>query len=193
MIVLIEGCGSNIASVKFALQRLGHTAIISADPKIIQRASHVILPGVGTAHHAMMQLKNNGLTSVITSLTQPVLGICLGMQLLFTRSEEGDTKTLGIFPGVVKRFTAKPPLTIPHMGWSQLNTTNVDNPLSNNGYVYFVHSYAAPVNEYTVASCHYDEEFSAMVMKDNFVGMQFHPERSGEVGAQLLKNFIALG
>jgi glutamine amidotransferase len=183
MIVIVKGIGTNFASVQFALQRLGFQSRVTDCPTELQMASHVILPGVGHAKTAMHSLQEKGLVPVIQGLKQPVLGICLGMQLLYERSLEGDVPALGILPGVVAPLNAggQP---LPHMGW---------NTLSPGGHVYFVHSYAAPVNEYTTAITTYGECFAAMVQWQNFTGMQFHPEKSGAYGEQLLKEFIRQG
>lgn len=197
MIAIIDSGGANIASVKFALERLGVEAFLTDDAEKIQKAERVILPGVGEAKTAMDHLNRKGLVEVIKKLTQPVIGICLGMQLLFDHSEERDCKMLGIISGNVTRFRAGQGKTIPHMGWNDLSFTSPhpllkDLPASPAPYCYFVHSYFAPVSENTVASCAYDESFSAIVAKDNFMGCQFHPERSGKVGAQILKNFMEI-
>lgn len=195
MIAIIKGCGNNIASIRYALQRLGQEAIITAQPDIIKNSSHVLLPGVGHAGFAMDQLNRNCLTEVIKNLTQPVLGICLGMQLLFNTSEEGNTAGLGIIPGIIKAFEKSPNLTIPHMGWNILQwKTNSDlqKNLNEGDFFYFVHSFKAPITTYTIATCEYGENFSAIVKKDNFYGMQFHPERSGNIGEKILKNFFNL-
>lgn len=194
MIAIIEGCGANFASVQFALERLGKQSILTTDAKIIQAASHVILPGVGHAKYVMAQLEQLGLVEVIQALTQPVLGICLGMQILHEHSEEGDVACLGIIPGVVKPLPKKAGFTLPHMGWNQLNIVQQNNRLlqgiKNNNDVYFVHSYAVPVSEYTVAQTRHTSDFAAIVQHKNFCGAQFHPERSGKTGAKLLENFL---
>ncbi len=205
MIAIIDNCGSNIASVKFALERLGQNVILTSDSAEIQSADYVVLPGVGQAGHAMSALKASGLAELIPTLTQPVLGICLGMQLLFKHSEEDDISCLGIIKGKVKRFKSKPELIIPHMGWNTLLSTQgghrgrhfLLNGVSEKDCVYYVHSYCAEVNDATVASNDYGVDagggcvpFAAIVNHQNFYGMQFHPEKSGKVGEQLLKNFI---
>lgn len=194
MIAIIDGCGANIASVQFACARLGKKAVLTTDPAVIKAASHVILPGVGTAALAMSRLKSLHLTDIIPTLTQPVLGICLGMQLLYEASREGDVPCLGLLQGTVELLPDADGLIVPHMGWNQLqmqpNRSPITAGVETNSYVYFVHSYAAPVSDYTVAATDYGRLFSAIVNKDNFFGMQFHPERSGAVGAILLKNFL---
>lgn len=184
MIAVIDSGLANISSVVFALERLQVSAIVTTDPQVVMSASKVILPGVGTARQAMANLTELNLISVIKNLTQPVLGICLGMQLMYEYSEEGDVDCLGIFPGNIHKITGKD-LIVPHMGW---NTLDFKDKAAQ--YVYFVHSYCAPVNEYTVATTTYGETFTSIAIKDNFHAMQFHPERSGVVGEQMLKNFV---
>ncbi len=190
MIAIIEGCGNNVTSLQFALQRLGFASQVTHDVAVIQQASHVILPGVGHAQYAMQQLKAFDLLTLIPQLTQPVLGICLGMQLLYTASQESDTPCLGIIPGQVQRLPARAGYAIPHMGWNRLHYVKGTKAST---YVYFVHSYAVPLSDYTVASAEHTETFSAMVKYRNFTGMQFHPERSAQVGETLLKEFLNEG
>ena len=198
MIVIIDSGGANIASVTFALERCGATATLTTDAEMIASADKVILPGVGAAPVAMAQLQKAGLVDCIRGLTQPVLGICLGMQLLFERSEEGDTALLGLIPGTVGAFQPAPGLSIPHMGWNRLLPTAgaAANPLlkgiDDGAHVYFVHSYFAPVSGDTVAACRYGADFTALVAHGNFMGAQFHPERSGPIGARILQNFLEL-
>ena len=197
MIAIIDSGGANIASVRFALERLGVDSVLTADPAVISVAERVILPGVGAAPVAMAQLARAGLVECIRGLTQPVLGICLGMQLLFERSEEGDTPLLGLVGGTCGAFDPGMGLTVPHMGWNRLLPRGEGrHPLlsgvENGAHVYFVHSYAAPVSADTVASCSYGVDFTALVARGNFMGAQFHPERSGPVGARILGNFLAL-
>lgn len=191
-IVIIDYGAGNVFSVQQALRRLGYSATLSNNADEIQYASHVIFPGVGQAAAAMHQLKQNGLDKVIPQLQAPVLGICLGMQLLCNYSEEGDTEGLGIFPLTVKQFTADK--KIPHMGWNTLN--NFKSPLfsniDNNAYVYFVHSYYVPHSEFSIATCNYGGEFAAAIGKNNFYACQFHPEKSAAVGEQILINFLQL-
>jgi glutamine amidotransferase len=194
-IVLVDGGGTNIGSVRYALQRLGLDAELSADAARIRRATHVILPGVGAAAPGMARLRDAGLVDVLRGLRQPLLGVCLGMQLLFERSEESDTECLGLLPGTVKRFPGGGPLRVPHMGWNDLRSERADPLLDGIGdepYAYFVHSYAAPPTPATIASTDYGIAFSAIVRQDNVCGMQFHPERSAAVGARLLGNFLEL-
>jgi imidazole glycerol-phosphate synthase subunit HisH len=193
--VIVANGGANIASLQFALQRLGVASCVSADPDAIRAASHVILPGVGAAADAMSRLRQSGLDAVIPALRQPVLGICLGMQLLFEASDEGDASCLGIIPGRAARFAPAAERPVPHMGW---NTLDIRRPcallagLDDGDYAYFVHSYALEVGAATVASACYGTPFSACAQWRNFYGAQFHPERSAAVGARLLKNFLAL-
>ena len=198
MIAIIDSGGANIASVTFALERCGAKGTLTTDAEMIASADKVILPGVGAAPVAMAQLQKAGLVDCIRGLTQPVLGICLGMQLLFERSEEGDTALLGLIPGTVGAFQSAPGLSIPHMGWNRLLPTAgaAANPLlkgiDDGAHVYFVHSYFAPVSGDTVAACRYIADFTALVAHGNFMGAQFHPERSGPVGARILQNFLEL-
>jgi imidazole glycerol-phosphate synthase subunit HisH len=194
-VVLIDAGGSNLGSVRYALERQGVEASVSADAARIRAASHVILPGVGAAAPGMARLRSNGMDDVVRGLTQPVLGVCLGMQLLFERSQESDTQCLGLIPGVVQHFAQSTEIRIPHMGWNSLHMER-DDPLfagiEAEPYFYFVHSYAAPADRYALASCFHGERFSAAVRRENFYGVQFHPERSGAAGATILRNFIGL-
>ena len=196
MITIIDSGGANIASVVFAVERLGFMAQLSQDPDVIKKSSHIILPGVGSAKSVMARLRELDLCDVIPSLTQPVLGICLGMQLLFDWSCEGNVECLHIIPGRVSRLAAKnDTLIVPHMGWNTLEILKNDSILKNVpnfSQVYFVHSYAAPVGNNTIANTHYGNNFSAAVQHRNFFGTQFHPERSGTVGGAILKNFLEL-
>jgi len=194
-VVIIASGGANIASLQYALQRLDTASSVSADPDRIRTASHVILPGVGAAADAMMRLRKHHLHSVIPTLKQPVLGICLGMQLLFESSEEGQAGCLGVIPGRASRLPSRPGLPVPHMGW---NTVEALRPhpllagLKPGDYAYFVHSYALDVSDATLARTDYGSSFSACVQWRNFYGAQFHPERSAAVGARLLRNFLTL-
>jgi glutamine amidotransferase len=194
-VVLVDAGGTNIGSVRYALQRLGVEAALTADAATIRAADKVILPGVGAAVPGMARLRELGLVELMRSLTQPVLGVCLGMQLLCEHSEEGETKCLGLIPGRVRRFSEAPGLRIPHMGWNQLAVRR-NHPLlkdiRDNDQAYFVHSYAVPASEWTLAAADHGGAFSAVVARSNFYGMQFHPERSSTVGATLLKNFLEL-
>jgi imidazole glycerol-phosphate synthase subunit HisH len=192
-VVVVANGGANIASLRFALERLGAQGELSADPARIRAASHVILPGVGAAADAMARLERSALDRVLPGLTQPVLGICLGMQLLHEASEEGGARCLGIIPGVARRFAEAHGRPVPHMGWNTLEVRH-DCPLleglTDADHAYFVHSYALEVGEATVASCRYGAPFSACVAWRNFYGAQFHPERSAGTGARLLENFL---
>ena len=194
-IVIVATGGANIASLQFALQRLEVDSVVSADAAEIRAASHVILPGVGAAADAMSRLRQNRLDTLIPTLEQPVLGICLGMQLLYEASQEGDARCLGIIPGSASRLTEAPDRPVPHMGW---NTLEIRRPcpllagLADGDHAYFVHSYALGLSTATIASTGYGAPFSACVQWRNFYGAQFHPERSAAVGARLLKNFLAL-
>ena len=195
MIAIVDSGGANIASVIFALERLGVQGKLTADPVVIQSAERVILPGVGAAKDAMKKLTERELVACIQNLKQPVLGICLGMQLLFGHSEEGDVDMLDVLPGSVQHFKKAEDKTIPHIGWNNVMIKS-DHPLfqglHDNSYFYFVHSYFVPESDCTLGSCDYGEMFSAIVAKDNFMGCQFHPERSGAAGAQILKNFVEM-
>jgi glutamine amidotransferase len=193
--VIIDSGGANLASLQFAFERLGARTQVTNDARAIVAASRVVLPGVGAAADAMQRLRASGIAALLPSLQQPVLGICLGMQLLFERSEEGSTDCLGILPETVRRLQPAPGLPVPHMGWNQLVPVR-DDPLLEgialNDYVYFVHSYAAPVSAITLATADYGIPVSAIVRKGNFWGTQFHPERSAATGARLLANFLRL-
>jgi imidazole glycerol-phosphate synthase subunit HisH len=195
MITIVEGVGSNVASIKHALARVGERCQVTADAAVIAGADKLILPGVGHASTAMRQLKKLGLIDTLRNITQPILGICLGMQLLYARSEEGSVDTLGLIPGEVSALKTES-LPLPHMGWSPLRLQQAKHPLLHNiapeSYVYFVHSFACPINDCTVASADYTRPFSAICAKDNVMGMQFHPERSGDIGEQLLANFVRM-
>jgi imidazole glycerol-phosphate synthase subunit HisH len=191
--VLIKYNAGNIQSVSFALERLGVDFVISDDPEVIQHAEKVIFPGVGEASTTMGYLRARGLDQVIKNLKQPVLGICLGMQLMCRHSEENNTDCLGIFDQSVKRFVPAPDYKVPHMGWNRLTkiTGWIDSTLENKN-VYFVHSYYVPVNTFTTAVTEYSVPFSAAMKKDNFYAVQFHPEKSAEEGQTILKNFLNL-
>mgnify|MGYP004463132485 FL=1 len=194
-VAIIKYNAGNICSVDYALKRLGVAPIITADPEILRKADKVIFPGVGEALTTMEYLRAHRLDEVIQTLKQPVLGICLGMQLLCQHSEEGDTDCLGIFPADVKRFQPnRHEDKVPHMGWNTLSHVNSDlfkGDLEGK-FVYFVHSYYVPVNAFTAATTDYIQPFSASLHKANFYATQFHPEKSGSVGEQILKNFLQL-
>lgn len=194
-VAIIKYNAGNICSVDYALKRLGVAPIITADPEILRKADKVIFPGVGEALTTMEYLRAHRLDEVIQTLKQPMLGICLGMQLLCQHSEEGDTDCLGIFPADVKRFQPiRHEDKVPHMGWNTLSHVNSDlfkGDLEGK-FVYFVHSYYVPVNAFTAATTDYIQPFSASLHKANFYATQFHPEKSGSVGEQILKNFLQL-
>ena len=193
-VVLIDAGGANIGSVQYALERLGADARLSADPEAIARADRVILPGVGAAGASMARLRELGLVDIVRGLTQPLLGICLGMQLLFESSEENDTQCLGLLPGRVRRLTGGEGVRVPHMGWNGLQPRRGDpllDGIPEGGQAYFVHSYAAPVGEATLATATHGETFAAVVRRGRCWGAQFHPERSAAVGARLLQNFLS--
>jgi glutamine amidotransferase len=192
MIAVIDVSGNNLTSLMNALNRLKCEATLTHDADVIKKASHVILPGVGTATYGMNALKEYELVDVLKNLTQPLLGICLGMQLLLDYSEEGQIQCLGLIPGAVSRLVAREGYPVPHMGWNQLKWNQnclLQQGLKKEDYVYFVHSYAVKNNEYAVAECIYTEQFTAVVNKNNVYGMQFHPEKSAETGLMLLNNF----
>lgn len=191
-IALIDYGAGNVQSVKYAVNRLGYEPILTKDHDVIRNADKVIFPGVGAAKAAMDQLKESGLDKVIPTLTQPVLGICVGMQLMCKHSEEGDVKCLGIIDSEVKRFNNG--LKIPHMGWNTISKleSEIFNFLPKQEQVYFVHSYYVPENKYTIASTDYGVNFSAAIQKDNFYAVQFHTEKSGDIGEQILKQFLEL-
>ena len=192
-VVIIDSGGANIASLRAALSRLGADSVVTSDSGVIQRAARVLLPGVGSAHNAMGRLRATGLDKLIPTLRQPLLGICLGMQILFDASEEGPANGLAVIPGNVERLQFAPGLPVPHMGWNQLNQSRPDPLLEGVNaldYVYFVHGYAVPAGDWTVATTDYGSNFTAVARRDNFCGTQFHPERSGVVGARILANFL---
>ena len=199
-VIVDTGC-ANLSSVKFALERIGFNALITDDVAIIKSADKVILPGVGNAKHAMANIHQKNLAPTLQSLTQPVLGFCLGMQLMTESSQEGDfngeletVNCLNLIPTQVKPLNAQG-LRLPHMGWNTL-TSVIDHPvfkgINKGEYFYFVHSFAVPVSEYTAATCQYGSEFSAAITKENFIGCQFHPERSGNAGSLIIKNFLEM-
>ena len=193
-IAIIKYNAGNVASVMYALDRIGQKYKWTDDPEEIKNADKVIFPGVGEASTAMAYLKEKGLDTLIKGLTQPVLATCIGMQVLCKHSEEGNTNCIGVFDVEVKKFISKD-LKIPHVGWNSI-TAKGDNPLmeglKEEEFVYFVHSFYAPVNTFTTAVCEYVQPFSAMLHKDNFYAAQFHAEISGKAGEQILKNFLAL-
>ncbi|HKJ17584.1 MAG TPA: imidazole glycerol phosphate synthase subunit HisH [Xanthomonadales bacterium] len=191
-IAVVDSGGANIASVFHALRRLGVEPTFTRNASDIRQASHVILPGVGAASGAMEKLREFRLAEVIRNLTQPVLGVCLGMQLLFESTEEGDTGMLGLIPERIRKLAANEGLRVPHMGWNKITTLNKDSMCigSENEWFYFVHSYAAPVGDFTLATAEHGPPFSAIVRQGNFYGAQFHPERSAKAGEALLNRFL---
>ena len=194
-LAIIDSGGANIGSVMHALKRLGAEPVFTADANTIRSADHVLLPGVGAAGAAMSRLKELGLVQCIRELQQPVLGICLGMQLLFENSNEDDTQCLGIIPGTLQKLKPSKGIRVPHMGWNTTTVTNADPLLAGlpeQAWFYFVHSYYAPVGPATLASCLHGESFTAIVRQENFWGAQFHPERSARCGSRLLANFLEL-
>lgn len=192
-VAIIDYGAGNIQSIRFALERLGVPTILTDQAAVITNADRVIFPGVGEASSAMKKLEKSGLDKLIPTLTQPVLGICLGMQLMCNHTEEGNTKGLGIFDTSVKRFEIKP-LKVPHMGWntSQHTDNSLFEGIEQGSYFYMVHSYYAQICDQTVASMSYGLEFSTALQKNNFYGVQFHPEKSSNAGSKLLKNFIKI-
>ncbi len=193
-VVLLDSGGANLGSVQAAFARLGVDAPVTSDWNNIRAATHVVLPGVGTAAKAMQRLRANGLDRLIPKLTQPLIGICVGMQLLFERSEEGDTECLGLLPGPVHRLVASPGVRVPHMGWNRLQV-GATHPLVaglDRQWMYFVHGYAAPASGQSPANCTHGQAFTAVAAAGQVMGAQFHPERSSAAGALLLRNFLAL-
>jgi glutamine amidotransferase len=189
LVIVDVGCG-NIGSVGIAFERFGLSPAVTADPEAIGSADKVILPGVGAAGYAMEQISRRGLVPVLRGLTQPVLGICLGMQLLFERSAEEDTACLGIIPGRVRRLEPARGRPVPHMGWSRLDVRGEGLGLTSGDYVYFAHSFVCEDGPHTLAAADYGGPVPAIVRKDNFLGAQFHPERSGKAGANFLRAFL---
>jgi len=191
-LAIIDYGAGNVQSVLFALERLGYKGIVSSDPEIIKSADKVIFPGVGEASSAMKMLKEKGLDTVIPDLKQPVLGICLGMQLLCESSEEGNAKGLGIFDCSIKRFSNN--VKVPQMGWNTIYNLKSDlfKGINENEFMYLVHSFYAPLNENAIATTNYGIEYATALQKDNFYGVQFHPEKSGVIGEQIIKNFLLL-
>ena len=194
MIGIIKYQAGNLASVQNALDRLGANYFASDDPSELEKADGIIFPGVGHAAAAMDNLRSRDLDIWLKQTKKPVLGICLGMQLLYESSEEGDCSTLGIIPGRLKKFDASE-AKVPHMGWNQFQPVKehaLIKGISNKQFEYYVHGYYAPANEHTLATCKYINDFAAVVAKDNFLGVQFHPEKSGSVGSHLLQNYLDL-
>lgn len=194
-VVIIKYNAGNIRSVLFALERIGVEAVVSDDPKEILSADRVIFPGVGEASSAMKYLREKNLDQLIISLKQPVLGICLGMQLMCSHSQENNTDCLGVFDVPVLRFPERSGFKVPQIGWNNLTglNSNLMNNVPENSYVYFVHSYYVPENEYAIASTDYILSYCSALKKDNFLAVQFHPEKSGVAGETILSNFIKFG
>ncbi len=194
-VAIIDSGGANIASLLYAFERLQTDAVLTTDAATIRAADRVLLPGVGAARDAMRRLREAGLIDVIRGLTQPVLGICLGMQLLFDASEEEDVDCLGVVHGVAKKLDVAPGCAVPNMGWCETSWTGTHDILTDiddGSWFYYLHSYALPVSDNTIATARHAEEFSAIVHRDNFVAAQFHPERSSAAGSRLLENFLGL-
>lgn len=194
MVAVIDYNMGNICSLGNALGRLGAEWVLTSDHTQISRANHVILPGVGNASEVMVNLKRLGLPEVIWKIRRPVLGICVGMQVMCRHSEEGNAECMGIFDAKVKRFSEMPGIKVPHMGWSRISNleSNLFKGVEKNPYVYFVHSYYAPLCPDTIATSRHPEMFSAALKYENFYGVQFHPEKSGEVGERIIANFLSL-
>ena len=194
MVTIIDYDTGNLLSVTNALNRLGTKYTISDDPIEISRADKLLLPGVGEASNAMERLRSKGLAEVLQRAAQPVLGICLGMQIMCSYSEETDTECLGIFPNKVMRFNSSLGIKVPHIGWNSIH--ELSSPLfegiAEGSYVYYVHSYNAEKNQYTIATSHYGLSFSGAIRRDNFYGCQFHPEKSWQLGEKILANFLEL-
>ena len=194
MVAIVKYNAGNIQSVLYAMQRLKQEAVWTDDPAVLRSADKVIFPGVGEASSAMRYLRERGLDAVLASLTQPVLGICLGLQLFCRHSEEVNTDCIGIFDTAVRRFSGAGGLKVPHMGWNTLH--DLEGPLfegvPKGSYVYFVHSYYAEQDAATTAACTYGETFSAGMHRGNYYAVQFHPEKSGDTGQRILQNFLHL-
>jgi imidazole glycerol-phosphate synthase subunit HisH len=191
-IAIIDYGAGNVQSILFALERLGFSGTLTNNPKEILAADRVIFPGVGEAASAMKKIRASGLDKIIPRLKQPVLGICLGMQLLCKNSEEGNTKGLGIFKVSVNRFSDD--VKVPHMGWNTITDLKSDlfKNVSEEEYMYLVHSYYAPISKETIATTNYGQKYSSALQKGNFYGVQFHPEKSGKAGQKILENFLKL-
>lgn len=189
-LAIVDLAYGNIGSVRLAFERFGLEPVVTADADEIATADRVVLPGVGAAGHAMRRIDELGLRAPLISVEQPALGICLGMQLLFESSDEADTQCLGIIPGRVRAFEPAPSRPVPHMGWSRLEVRDGDIGLRGGDYVYFAHGYACDDGDATVASVDYGRSVPAVVRQGNWLGAQFHPERSGEAGARFLKAFL---
>jgi glutamine amidotransferase len=189
-LAIVDLAYGNIGSIVLAFERLGVASAVTADPGELKSADRVILPGVGAAGYAIRRIDELGLRQTLRTLEKPALGICLGMQILFERSDEASTECLGIIPGHVRTLKPAPDRPVPHMGWSALDVRDPDIGLRNGDYVYFAHSYVADTGEATVATAYYGREIPAVVRRGNWLGAQFHPERSGEAGARFLGSFL---
>ena len=192
-VALVDAGGANIGSVQYALQRVGVEALLTGDAAEIRSADRVILPGVSTAGVVMGRLRELDLLDTLRTLKAPLLGVCVGMQLLYERSEEGDVECLGLLPGTVRKLPASAGIRVPHMGWNTLRSlrpSSLTQGLTADAYAYFVHSYAAPITGDCVASSENGSAFAAIAQRGHVAGAQFHPERSAAVGARLLQNFI---
>ncbi len=192
-IAIIDSGGANIASLVYALKRLNTSSVLTTDSEIIKNADRVLLPGVGAAKDAMYKLKKAGLVDVIKNLKQPVLGICLGMQLLSDFSEEENVECIGVIPGAASKLKASSTKPVPNMGWCSteiISKNKILKNIKNNSYFYYIHSYALPVSKFTIATAKHEEPFSAVIQKNNFFATQFHPERSSDEGSKLLANFL---
>lgn len=194
MVAIIDYKCGNLQSVKNALERLGAEYVVTASEEVIRKADRVILPGVGSAATAMESLQQTGLCDTIRSLRRPVLGICVGMQIMCRWSEEGNTECLGIFDSKVKKFIPDEGLKVPHMGWNKISNleSKLFKDLAGGSYVYYVHSYYPELCPDTIATTVHGEMFSGALKYENFYGTQFHPEKSGDIGEQIIKNFLAL-
>ena len=195
-IAIIDSGGANIASLVYALKRLNTSSVLTTDSEIIKNADRVLLPGVGAAKDAMYKLKKAGLVDVIKNLKQPVLGICLGMQLLSDFSEEENVECIGVIPGAASKLKASSTKPVPNMGWCSteiISKNKILKNIKNNSYFYYIHSYALPVSKFTIATAKHEKPFSAVIQKNNFFATQFHPERSSDEGSKLLANFLGKG
>ena len=194
-VAIVDSIGSNLASLIFALNRIGSSFEITDEIDVLNKASHIILPGVGAAKNAMTKLKQRKLIDEISKLTKPTLGICLGMQIFMDASDEDDAKCLGIISNTCRPFENNRDYPVPHMGWNKVRFNRdsvLTKNLKDNDYYYFVHSYYVPICSETIGVSSYPIEFSAVVQKDNFFGTQFHPEKSGLSGSKILQNFVSL-
>jgi glutamine amidotransferase len=187
-VAIINSGGANLGSVQRAVDKIGYKAIITKEIKDISDSTHVIIPGVGSAHNVMRSLKETNLIQTIKSLSQPVLGICIGMQILFEFSDEGKVDCLGLIPGSVERFKSLDHLKVPQMGWNKVSFNNSLSEFDN--YYYFANSYFNPINQFTIAQSQYGVSFTAAIKYKNFIGCQFHPEKSSLAGSKFLKNFL---